>query len=583
MRFLRSLARRLAGQRGQSVIEALMAVAVLGIAAETTAVLVQTMAKETVANRDRAFATEKALQMLEELRQVVLTGGENLDTFQQGYADGYCDTCTPAHPWYKWTLTTKWAVTHGCLTCTALVSDATSAQDPHSANPVRPGQGYAFCRYVSITASPTDPEVRSIYVRVYAAAPNAGPGATQQAAAPASPTSPPLAEVYGVVHSSWASPTADQVLDLYLLDVENVPGWWTRTPDLQPLMQQAVVSIQASNPGLVVRTHWIRTLAYGRDLEYTPETNGAAVPVTATGSLQKAYVYPGYADFDSPTASDDDYLSPTWFEGRVDVGGSLPGGVGFPGGSTNLGYPMADQFNQAMRLPDEQNLYNVLCRIAENNGQAAPEMSWRLLLEKLNEDDPSVQNAVVANLHGEIVPVPPLRNYSDAAKDPTYYYGNYAAAGLSGPRSFRAVAQPERLWYPNGVTVGVDVYAWDANANEISCDSCSNEVINTITLFIPGATPANLAAVYRTQGNSQTPYYRFVTGTTAMGFGGFVVPGTNELSDNASAAAATFWADYITPTANGITRTAGLRIQLFGTTPTARTYFGPIYSMVPSP
>ncbi|MGH7443002.1 MAG: type IV pilus modification PilV family protein, partial [bacterium] len=233
MRLLRFLSRRLVGERGQSVIEALMAVAVLGIAAETTAVLVQTMAKQTVANRDRAFATEKALQMLEELRQLVLTDSENLDTFQDTYSDGYCNTCTPPHPNFKWTLTTKYDVTNDTATGTVVpVPDWQSAMDPHSDNPVRPGsQGYAFCRYISITPSATDPNVRDIYVRVYAAAPNPGPVSSNKTALPLAPNNPPLAEVYGVVHSSWNTPVSSQVLDLYLLSLENVPGWWTRPAD----------------------------------------------------------------------------------------------------------------------------------------------------------------------------------------------------------------------------------------------------------------------------------------------------------------------------------------------------------------
>ena len=43
-----------------------------------------------------------------------------------------------------------------------------------------------------------------------------------------------------------------------------MPGWWSRTSNLIPLMQSSVVSLQAMNPGLIIRSHWIRTMSFGR-------------------------------------------------------------------------------------------------------------------------------------------------------------------------------------------------------------------------------------------------------------------------------------------------------------------------------
>ncbi|HTB21296.1 MAG TPA: hypothetical protein VK914_01170 [bacterium] len=603
MRFFRSLFGRREGQRGQSVMEALMAVAVLGIMAQTAALLVQSLAKQTVANRDRIFATEKALQMLEELRALVLTNNATLTTLDE-YSDGFCNTCTPARPYYKWTLTTKNDVTTNTDTASS-VPDYESAVNPLSANPQGP-HGYRFVRYVDIISNTADSNVRTIYVRVYAAATNPGDQASSSVAMPAQPTAPPLAEVYGVVHSAGSVVTPDQSLDVYFVALENVPGWWSRTSNLIPLMQSSVVSLQAMNPGLIIRSHWIQTMSFGRDLEYTPEINSEYNPVSTTGSLMKSYVYPGYVDYNwnnntSAAWTDFDYYYlPSWFLGRVNVGGSLPNTAGWPSDmiSPNLGYAMADQFNHAMRYPDEQNLYSVLKQIAKNQNLPAPQISWRMLLELLNENDPSVQNAIILNLHGEMVPVPPLRNYSDAAKDPDYYYSNWGLAGLPGPRSFRAVSQPERLWYPTGSLAAVDVYGYDANPAEISTtgatpgvityangDASPNEVIDTITLFVPHANTSNLYEIFRTQGNSQTPYYRFVSGVAGSGGATFqTYNGGTVITDAGSATTtgATFYADDFTPA--GRTGTAGLRIQLFGTTPTAREYNGGTpYSLVPSP
>jgi len=604
MRFLRSLFGRLGGQRGQSVVEAVMAVAVLGIAAQATALLVQALARQNVANRDRIFATEKALQMLEELRSLVLADNATLTTLDT-YTDGFCNTCTPAHPYYKWTLTTKYDLTNN-------VPDYQSAADTLSGNPQRPN-GFAFVRYVDVLQTTKDADVRMIYVRVYAAAKNPGAVASSSVPMPAVPTGPPLAEVYGEVHSQGTVVTPSQALDVYFVALESLPGWWSRTSNLIPLMESSIANVQAMNQGLVIRSHWIQTMSFGRDLEYTPEINAEANSATNTAALTKAYVYPGYINYnwDSTTNTNslttDYYYLPSWFLGRVNVAGAMPPGSASSNStlwpsdmaSPNLGYAIADQFNHAMRYPDEQNLYNILVQIAQNQSppRPAPQMSWRMLLEKLNSNDPSVQNAIVINLHGEMVPVPPLRNYSDAAKDPDYYYANYASAGLPGARSFRAVTQPERIWYPQSLTQSVDVYAYDANPSEIPTslswtptvgDANPAEVVDTITLFIPNATTANLYQIYRTQGNSLTPYYRFVSPTTAGNWAGMIYSpaGVTVVTDGPNGAigstvGAHFYADNYTPPNRS--DMPGLRIQLFGTTPTARAYVGPEFSLTPSP
>jgi type II secretory pathway pseudopilin PulG len=613
MRFLRSLFGRLGGQRGQSVVEAVMAVAVLGIAAQATALVVQALVKQNVSNRDRIFATEKALQMLEELRALVLTDNATLTTLDT-YTDGFCNTCAQPHPYYKWTLTTKIDITSNTTT-SAPVPDWESAVDPHSANPQRPG-GYAFVRYVDIISTTTDANVRMIYVRVYAAANNPGDVSSSQVATPLNPTAPPLAEVYGEVHSQGTVVTPDQVLDVYFVALESVPGWWSRTSNLIPLMQTSITNLQSMNDGLQIRQHWVHTMSFGRDLEYTPEVNAEGVRADTAGAFMKTYVYPGTVDFNwnnntNASVTDPDYYYlPSWFLGRVNVAGAMPPGTGNSNSSpttpwpsdmsSNLGYAIADQFNHAMRYPDEQNLYNILCTIAANKGVQAPEMSWRMLLEKLNDNDPSVQNAIIINLHGEMVPVPPLRNYSDAAKDPDYYWAsNGSLAGLNGSRAFRAVSQPERLWYPQSLTQAVNVYAYDANPSEIATsvtwtptvgDASPKEIVDTITLFVPHANTSNLYQIFRTQGNSLTPYYRFVSPTVAGNFSAltYYPSGVTVVTDapaaNANAGStvgATFWADNYTPT--GRTDVPGLRIRLFGTTPTARAYAGPEYSLTPSP
>src|SRR5262249_22051388 len=99
-------------------------------------------------------------------------------------------------------------------------------------------------------------------------------------------------------------------------------------------------------------------------------------------------------------------------------------------------YALADFFNHAMRYPEEKALWtqrgqDVTAReqeIAEAKaaGTTPPkelddmskEPTLRLLLEDLNTSPTKYQNALVINLHGELLPTVPLRNYADPARSP---------------------------------------------------------------------------------------------------------------------------------------------------------------------
>jgi hypothetical protein len=122
----------------------------------------------------------------------------------------------------------------------------------------------------------------------------------------------------------------------------------------------------------------------------------------------------------------------------------------------------------------------------------------------------------------------------------------------------------------------VNVYAYDANPSELVNDTPTTELVDTITLFVPGADTSNLKEIDRIQGNSLTPYYRWIS-STAMGFGTYTNGTYTAITENGAnpvnmTYTATFWADKYTPPGRGVT---GLRIMLFGTTPSARAYTGP--------
>src|SRR5262249_2674621 len=100
-------------------------------------------------------------------------------------------------------------------------------------------------------------------------------------------------------------------------------------------------------------------------------------------------------------------------------------------------YALCDYFNHAMRQPDELALWNqrvakveareaaiAAARIA---GVAPPpalddmskEPTLRLFLDDLYGNPNKYRNALVINLHGELLPMPALRNYADPAKEPS--------------------------------------------------------------------------------------------------------------------------------------------------------------------
>ncbi len=547
-------------ERGQSTVEVLIVAAILAIAAQATVLVLRQASLSLVGDRDRLYATDKALQMLEELRAEVLDEAAEvslLDIYDDGL--GAAPDYTPN---FRYTLTTERSITHpGSVPA----EDRLTATAPLSANPIRDAKGYAFVRNVRIERDARDENLRRIRVRVYLAADNPGNSLASTPLPKGGAGARPMAEVMGTVRSLGTTEQPAQVLDYFLVALENVPGWWSRTSNLIPLMQASIVSLQARNPGLKIRPHWIKRMSFGRDLEYTPEVNQAVNAATA-GAFDKTYVYPGVINYSTGA---DEYYSVGWFNARINVDGAL---------RANKGYPMADQYNHAMRLPDEERLYEIMSSIAANTGEPQPEMSLRQLLDRMNSNHASVRNAIVVNLHGEMLPVPPLRNVSDAAKDPAW--ARNRGGGLPA-RNWRVVSHFERLAYDTSIAAqqnqALRVYAYDMSPpapNGAITQADEDDIIDEVTVFIPGADLTNLAGVERVRGNSRNPYkrHRFPTD----------LPWT--INTDLVSGSVINYADGVTPTTwvadeySPPGRDPGLRIRLLGVTPTARVYNGPAYS-----
>ena len=111
-------------------------------------------------------------------------------------------------------------------------------------------------------------------------------------------------------------------------------------------------------------------------------------------------------------------------------------------------YVLADQFNHGLRHPDEVALFNT--RVAAGL-ESADAPTFRLLLDDMSLRPALYRNAIVINLHGELFPFPPVRNYSDAAKNPGAY------------PNVRVVTHPERLRTGNGDPLKLRVYSYHTN------------------------------------------------------------------------------------------------------------------------
>jgi type II secretory pathway pseudopilin PulG len=532
---------------GFSILELMITMAVLVVIVQAFGVFMKNVSVQNLLYREKNLAMEKAIQMLEELRSLVNEENVSVSVLNQ-----YDDTRDSGIPVYKFTLSTRRNITHDPSNPGVALNDAQQALLPVSGNPLIPGRGYKYCRHVEISNDPNDASIKHIRVRVFKATNNLGADETNPAMAA---EKKPLAEVFSIVRSMGQDSIPTQVIDIYLVNIESVPGWWSRNTRLQTLMQSTLYSLQARNRGLRFREHWVRRMSFGRDLEYTPEINH---PVRADDNFafQKTYIYPGLIQYDD---GDDKYYDSNWFQARINEGGTI---------ANNLGYALADQFNHAMRLPDEENLYEILKTIATNRGEEAPELSLRLLLEKMNRQDPDMLNSIVINLHGEMIPVVPLRNYSDPAKDPEYYEQKRMGLGHP-PYGLRAVTHPEKIHFNStSENPAVRVYGFNTNPSLIPAQVSENDTIDVVTLFIPGASVENLNQVERLQGNSFTPYYWHRFNDSSWNRTGDII------HDNWNPANSNWTADnYTTPDGR-----VGLRILLFGVTPTARPYAGNAYT-----
>jgi type II secretory pathway pseudopilin PulG len=388
-------------QAGMTLVEALVAMAIVGVIVISSSQLVATAMRSTRDNINRQFATQKAVSMLEELRALIQTQSGATTIVLDDYDNG--TTNVPM------------------LTTQLNVSDPAH---PASGNRLR-GATWLYSRRITVQKMKGANDLRLVNVKVFVEEPT-GPRM--------------LAEVAGVLTTIGQNAPPTQVYDVYLIAVENVPGWWLHMQNIVPFVEGAMQDLEARHPGLQFRKHWIRKLSYGRDPYYTPYVNKTA---DSTATIPSVYFYPGKMPGGSAV---DHYYPPDFFNAQVAVDGTLTNG--YDADTNPLPYVLADQFNHGLRYPEELALFNA--RVAAKL-ESADAPTFRLLLDDMILRPSQYRNAIVINLHGELFPFPPVRNYSDAAKVPDQQ------------PNVRVITHPERLRYGNSDALRLRVYSYHTN------------------------------------------------------------------------------------------------------------------------
>ena len=418
---------KLQGRRGFSLIEILISASLVAIAAMAGVAYVTRGTQHADWARDRVFARQKALSILAEMRSFVEGGGGEVAADLDGFDDGLA---------YE-----------AALTIQPDPNDPGAFLAPEHAvsGNIHDNDAWRWHRQISVRRFPgaETRDLRICTVKMFRMRRgDAFPGEQ-------------MAEVSSVIKTVGDAFPTTQVYDLYLMAMDNVPGWWVYMDAIQPFIEATLTDLESRNPGLKFRTHWITKTGFGRDQEYAPYTNEVR---DSRADTPWTYVYPGRMPSGFAAAR---YYVPGRMTARVNLDGVAtphfvndlaaqetytdvngngrrdPGetfvdanGNGVWDEGNPAPYAMADMHNHCMRWPAADKLHDA--RVAAGlDDEHSP--TFRLLLDRMIASPARYHNAILINLHGELLPMPPVRNYSDAAKAPEFKPG------------WRAVTHPELL------------------------------------------------------------------------------------------------------------------------------------------
>ncbi len=371
--------------------------------------------KTTQRSKDKVFATQKAIQIMEELRALVQGGGESsLETLDTK------DDKSIFNP----VLTTEYIKPPADITQDERGSTETSGNVRLSSLLNK----WKFLRLVQVKRKGDDARAREVTVSVYY-----GDSSGNRVL-------PALATLSSVLRTDANVNIPSQSIDTFALAINTVPGWWGDMYSLKQYYVDSVNQLKFANGGLDFKNHMITRLAYGRDPYYAPFTNTTAP--TETLAVNYPYFYPGYIKNIKQSPAKDEFYYPViamQSDGALlNVDDTIYNRFITGNNTQNMNaYSSADYYNNAVRYPEEINIHKKLKSYAKIYTGLEIEPTLRILWDDLTNGSGNYINAMITNLHGELLPMPPIRNYSDPAKDPKS--SNYMYK--------RIVTHPEMLEY----------------------------------------------------------------------------------------------------------------------------------------
>jgi len=428
---------RIAGKNklGFSLVEVMVAMVILTVSGLALSHLLVKMTHEGKVARQKTFATQKAIQMMNELRAIVDVPDRqsllNLDRYNDGSDFSYI-------------LTTN--------------RDVSDPGHPMSGNGKK-----EFQRQIHISSVTNNRLARRVTVKVYR-----------------SEDMQSLAETMAVIRTLKNEMPSIQKFDIHVLDIENVSRWSKNVMFTADTLKDAAKELERKNPGLKINFHWIGRLGSGRDIFYRPSFNKGEP--TDKFDLAKystsVYVYPGKVKVKDAGGNQFDYYESAFNNAMYLRDGKRS--------SNRKKWPLADQFNHAVRLPE----YDV------SRSSISKEYNLHMFLEQLNNPDPpsneDLTNALIINLHNGVLPFPPIRNYADAAKDPENF------------PYMRVVTHPENIMYDTGKKVFMRVYSYVTNPDHPDWNKDSSV---DIEIYVKGdLTNISKYKIRKMDGNKDTEY-----------------------------------------------------------------------------
>jgi prepilin-type N-terminal cleavage/methylation domain-containing protein len=511
---------------GFSLVEVVIVTVLLAIIAASAMKAFEFISKQNVRVSDQAFAVQKAIQMMEELRGLMEASNQDVSVL---------DAYDNQDGGFKYTLSTR-AEVNG--------APGGSAPDPGdrpadqlSGNTQRESS-WKYKRTIRVMAISGEDLARKVYVRVYRTSNNEV-----------------LAETASVLRTLRGQLYPTQVYDVFLIEIENIPGWWVNLANLRIVMGDIITDMQLRNSGLEFRQHLITRLAYGRDPFYTPYINLGVRADQVGGASPSVYFYPGTISVPDPGGAIQTYYD--MMECRINANGTV---FHDTTASVPYVYSLADQFNHAVREPDEERMY--ADHYAALPVGKKPEVSWRMLLDRMSSDPNGTglgtgtepdgvtpydyRNAIIVNMHGEIFPMPPMRNYSDPAKDPvTYPSAGGTVPGMETVAKSgypRAVTHPEQIRYVGGTEERLRVYTY-CSSPTVSGAAVPDGAAVPVTITIGASVAATNITIRKCVGSASGVDYGWMDATQGTDY---------SVPDNTTVSTQTSFTIYSSPLRHGL-------------------------------